>query len=78
MNKEPARMAQLTRDQRQEDAERVVERREEPVEHHFQDLHDGSDHADIADQPEEAEIDIRQTGPCQGAVLQQVLVRSGC
>src|SRR5690606_4593899 len=60
------------RDQRQEHAQGVVERRHELVQQHLEDLHDRGNNADVAQQPEEAEVDVRQAGPGQRAVLEQV------
>ena len=62
-------------DQRQEDAERVVELREEPIERHLENLHQRRDDADVADQSEEAQVDVRQAGPGQRAVGEQVAVK---
>jgi hypothetical protein len=61
-------------DQRQEHAERVVERRHVLVEEHLEDLHQRRDHADIGQEAKEAQIDVRQSRPGQGAVGEQVVV----
>ena len=61
-------------DQRQEDAERRVERRGEAVERHLDDLHGGGDGADEAGEAEEAEVDVRQRRADPG---QRALARAG-
>jgi hypothetical protein len=55
-------------DQRQEDSERPVKPRREPVERHLQDLHHGGDYADEAHKLEESQIHIRQSCPGPGAL----------
>ena len=58
-------------DERQEDAQRVVERGAELLHHHLHHLHDGRDDGDEHDEAQEAEVHLGQRGryPCQ---------RSGC
>src|SRR5690606_23944021 len=56
------------RDQRQEDAQRVVERRHVFIQHHLENLHHGSDDTDVADEAEKAQIHVRKAGPGQAAV----------
>ncbi len=48
------------RDQRKEDSQRVVKRRKELIEEHLQDLNHRRDHADVADEAQEREIDRQQ------------------
>ena len=36
-------------------------------------MHEGRDDADVADQPQEAQVDIRQSGPGERAIGEQVL-----
>ena len=56
MNSEPPRIAQLTVIKRQEDSERVVKRRKELVQDHFENLNHRGDHADVADESQEGQI----------------------
>ena len=64
-------------DERQEDAQRVVERGGEFLHHHLDHLHDGGDDGDEHDEAQEAEVDIGQRGrePCQRTVGEEVLVQ---
>ena len=52
----------------------MKERREVAVEDHFEDLHHRRDDADVADQAEEAEINLRQARPCERALLEHVVI----
>jgi len=63
-------------DERQEDAQRVVERGAELLHHHFHYLHDGGDNGDEHDQAQEAQVHLGQRGrdPRQRSRCQEVLV----
>jgi hypothetical protein len=67
MNRTRAEDRAVHRDKRQEHTERVVEERYEPIEEHLENLHHRRDHADIRQQPEEAQIEFRKPGPRQRA-----------
>ena len=43
-----------------------------PVERHLEYLHQRRDHADVGDEPQETQVQVRQAGPGECATLQQV------
>src|SRR3989344_5651810 len=59
-------------DQRQEHAQRVVQAGYVLIERHLENLHDGRDHTDVAQQTQEAQVHFRQAGPGQRTALEQV------
>jgi hypothetical protein len=61
-------------DERQEDAERVVQRRHVAIEEHLEDLHDRRHGADVGDQSQEAQVHAAEACPLERAALQQVVV----
>src|SRR6056297_2284502 len=62
------------RDQRQEDAEGVVQGGHVAIQRHLQNLHQRGDHADIADQTQEREVDLGQAGPGERPLGQEDVV----
>ena len=68
-------------DQRQEDAEGAVERREESVQCHLDDLHHRGDRADIAQEAEEGKVvpgQVRADPGDSAPFAQQVVVDESC
>ena len=49
-------------DQRQEDAHRRVQMREEPIEHHLDNLHRGGDGPDIGEEPQKRQVVLGEAG----------------
>ncbi len=58
--------------QRQVDPQALVQPRQIALEDHLEDLNHGGYDADEADQGEEAQVDIAETGPGQGAFLEDI------
>ncbi len=61
--------------QGQKNTEGVVERREEAVQHHFQNLDHRGNHGDLGEQTQVTEIQVPEVGPGQCAVTQDEVVK---
>ena len=58
--------------ERQEDTERVIERRHEPIEQHLEDLYECRDDANVRHEPEKTQVDTGEARPAERAFFQQV------